>query len=201
MAGSTHRWPGTRGTRPRHGSRPRGAARPTGDRLWLQFSARGAGRSPTGGVSTAGRAGATRRCPRDRPAVASEMWSSGHLPRRTRLFLPLTPITPIGRQWPGIACSPSISHPVGIALPQRFYVVGAVAACLVIASHLIALGSPRPGLLRAEAGFGYNACTIWNYGPDQFAPHWPLSFLSSGDSKGPPGFYFEPLLPRFLPLT
>src|SRR5205807_115436 len=71
----------------------------------------------------------------------------------TRLFLPLTPITPIRRQWPGIACSPSISHPVGIALRQRFYVVGAVAACLVIASHLIALGSAPPGLFSDEAAF------------------------------------------------
>jgi len=90
---------------------------------------------------------------------------------------------------------------VGIALPQRFYVVGAVAACLVIASHLIALGSAPPGLFSDEAGFGYNGWTISHYGTDQFGTHWPLFFRSSGDYKGPAGVYLEALLTAFLPLT
>ena len=80
---------------------------------------------------------------------------------------------------------------MGIALPQRFYVVGAVAACLVIASHLIALGSAPPGLFSDEAGFGYNGWTISHYGTDQFGTHWPLFFRSSGDYKGPAGVYLQ----------
>jgi hypothetical protein len=86
-------------------------------------------------------------------------------------------------------------------LRKRFWVVGGVIACAVIASHLIGLGSAPPGLFSDEAAFGYNGWTISHFGTDQFGTQWPVLFRSSGDYKGPAGVYFEALLTSFLPLT
>ena len=86
-------------------------------------------------------------------------------------------------------------------LRDRFWVVGGVIACAVIASHLIGLGSAPPGLFSDEAAFGYNGWTISHFGTDQFGTPWPIFFRSAGDYKGPAGMYFEALLMSFLPPT
>jgi hypothetical protein len=84
---------------------------------------------------------------------------------------------------------------------RRLYLVGLAVAGVVVASHLIALGSAPPGLFNDEAAFGYNGWALSHFGTDQFGTHWPLFFRSGGDYKGPAGVYFEALLTSFLPLT
>jgi hypothetical protein len=83
----------------------------------------------------------------------------------------------------------------------RLYLLGLAVAGVVVASHLIALGTAPPGLFNDEAAFGYNGWTISHFGTDQFGTHWPLFFRSGGDYKGPAGVYLEALLTWFLPLT
>jgi hypothetical protein len=74
-------------------------------------------------------------------------------------------------------------------------------AGVVVASHVIALGTAPPGLFGDEASFGYNGWAISHFGTDQYGTHWPLFFRSFGDYKGPAGVYFEALLTSILPLT
>jgi hypothetical protein len=84
---------------------------------------------------------------------------------------------------------------------RPLYVLAAIVACAVVASHLVALGTAPPGLFNDEAAFGYNGWTISHFGTDQYGSHLPLFFRSGGDYKGPAGVYFEALLTSFLPLT
>jgi hypothetical protein len=49
------------------------------------------------------------------------------------------------------------------SLRQRFYVLAVAAACAVIASNLIALGSALPGLFSDVAAFGYNGWTMSHF--------------------------------------
>lgn len=85
---------------------------------------------------------------------------------------------------------------------KRFFVLALTVACaVVVASHLVALGTAPPGLFSDEAAFGYNGWAISHFGTDQYGTHWPLFFRSFGDYKSPAGVYLEALLTSFLPLN
>jgi hypothetical protein len=109
----------------------------------------------------------------------------------------------------GPAVRPSGAQAVAAKLPvvrppsedRAWRVTFAIAAAVIVTSHLVGLASAPPGLHSDGASIGYNAWTIAHYGTDQYGARWPLLFRDLGDYKGPISTYLLAPLTLFLPLT